>query len=50
MSVLNEACRGSQSAGGLLSNMTNFLPTKVKSHLHLTSLEPVRSAYSLAQK
>lgn len=50
VSVLNEACRRSHSAGGLLSHMTNFLPTNMTSQLHLSSLEPVRSAYSLAQR
>lgn len=48
--VLDEACRGSSSAGGLLSHVTNLLPTNLKPGLRLSSLEPVRSAYSLAQR
>ncbi|KAM9352304.1 patatin-like phospholipase domain-containing protein 2 [Symphorus nematophorus] len=48
--ALCEACRETQTAGGLLSHMTEYLPKKVTSYLQMPRIAPVESAYSLAQR
>ncbi|KAK2842643.1 hypothetical protein Q5P01_012843 [Channa striata] len=48
--VLCEACKEAHPAGGLLSNMTGYLPKKVSSYLQMPRALPVESALSLAQR
>ncbi|KAM9376216.1 patatin-like phospholipase domain-containing protein 2 [Pholidichthys leucotaenia] len=48
--VLCHACRESRSAGGLFSQMTEYLPKKVTSYLQIPYKLPVEAVYSLAQR
>ncbi|XP_049928489.1 patatin-like phospholipase domain-containing protein 2 isoform X1 [Epinephelus moara] len=48
--ALCEACKETHAAGGLLSQVTEYLPKKVTSHLQLPRTLPVTSAYSLAKR
>ncbi|XP_035521264.1 patatin-like phospholipase domain-containing protein 2 isoform X2 [Morone saxatilis] len=48
--ALCEASKETHTAGGLLSQMTRYLPKKVTSYLQIPCIQPVESAYSLAQR
>ncbi|XP_026221615.1 patatin-like phospholipase domain-containing protein 2 [Anabas testudineus] len=48
--VLCEACREAHTTGGLLSNMTKYLPKKVSSYLQSPGTQPVEPPRSLAQR